>query len=354
MEKLPLALSYDDVLLIPNSSVIESRKEVDLTTRLTDRLTLKIPLVATKMDSVTGVEMAVKMGKLGGMAIIPRFDSPEIQATKVAAVKKEKVVIAAAVGIKDGYLERAEMLVKAGATVLNIDVAHGHMERNMVVTRKLKRIFGRSVVIISGIAATAKCAEDLYRAGADCILVGVGAGSICTTRVQTGCGVPGLTSLLWVSRVARKYGKTFLPDAGIRSSGDIVKALAAGASAICAGSLFAGTDEAPGEVVVIDGETYKTYNGSASVVEKKRQIAKYDKDKEGHYVEQVEGVASLVKAKGPVEGVVNSLLAGVRSGMSYCGARSIEELWLRARFIRITGAGRVENGAHDVRVSESG
>jgi IMP dehydrogenase len=347
----PLALSYDDVVLIPQYSEINSRSEVDLTTKISDRLSLSIPLISTKMDKVTGVEMAIAMGKLGGMGILPRFETAQIQAQKVTEIKKSNVVVAAAVGCKDGFMDRAEMLVAAGATVLDVDVAHGHMRKTIDSVKNLKNRFGKNITLMAGIADTYECAMDLYSAGADCLLVGIGAGSICTTRIQTGFGLPGFTSLLQAARAAKKTGKTFVPDAGMRTSGDIVKALATGASAICAGFLFSGTDEAPGEKIEINGKFYKKYNGSASLAEKMAQVQKDPSDKNKQYVVHVEGVESLVPYKGPVSQVVESLLAGVRSGLAYAGARNIPELWAKAKFVRITQAGTLESRAHDVIVA---
>ncbi|MBX4205939.1 guanosine monophosphate reductase [Candidatus Microgenomates bacterium] len=346
---MKLALSYDDVLLVPKYSDIDSRSEVDLTTQLSNNVKLQIPLVPTKMDTVTGVEMAIAMGKMGSFAILPRFDTPEVQSDKVLQVKKSGVkLISAAVGVKEGFLERAEKLVAAGANILNVDVAHGHMKQTIETTKTLKQKFGNDIMIISGIVATKESAVDLYDAGADCLLVGIGAGATCTTRVMTGFGIPGLQSLMDVSEIARKYKKTFMPDAGIRNSGDIVKALAAGASAICAGSMFAGTDEAPGNIIEKDGKKFKQYNGSASLTEKLKHVKTYSKDKNKNYTVQIEGVESLVPYKGSVNDLIASLLAGVRSGLSYAGARTIPEFWQKAEFIQITAGGLRENGAHDV------
>lgn len=190
--------------------------------------------------------------------------------------------------------------------------------------------------------------QDFYEAGADCLLVGVGAGSTCTTRIMTGCGVPSITSLLDTAKAAKKYKKTFAPDAGIRNSGDVVKALAAGASAIVSGYLFAGTNETPGKIFEIDGKKYKEYSGSASLGQKVQQVKNDPSDKDCTYTTHVEGVEGLVPHKGPVSGIVENLLAGVRSGFSYCGARNIPELWKKAKFIRITHAGSIENGTHDI------
>lgn len=352
-QKIPLGLSYDDILLIPQYSKINSRSEVDLSTQISPRVKLKTPLISTKMDTVTGVEMAIAIGKLGGFGILPRFESIEKQASKISRVKKAGVLTAAAIGVRDGYMERAEALVKAGAEIINIDVAHGHLKKNIVATRKVKEKFGDKITLISGITSTYECAVDLYKAGADSLLVGVGAGATCTTRVMTGCGVPTLTSLLETAKAAKEYKKTFMPDAGIKNSGDIVKALATGASAIVAGFLFAGTAEAPGKIVEINSVKYKRYNGSASFKEKGEHIKKNSLDKKTNYTAHIEGVSGLVTYKGPVKGYLEKLLAGVRSGFSYCGAQNINELWKKAQFIRISQLGVRESGAHDVIVESS-
>lgn len=344
----PLALSYDDVLLVPQYSEVKSRTEIDLSSIISPNLTLTTPIISTKMDTVTGVEMAIIMGKRGGLGILPRFDPIEIQADKAAKVKQSGVVAAAAIGVKEGYLERAEALVNAGATVIDIDVAHGHMKQTIEATKKIRERFGENITIFSGIAATEKCAEDLYNAGADSVLVGIGGSPICSTRIVTGCGLPVFASLLEVAKAARKHKKTFFPDSGIRNSGDIVKALAAGASAVVCGYFLAGVDESPGELVEINGRKYKTYNGSASEEEKKKQVEKDPSDKNHNYTIQIEGITSLVDYRGSAKEYLEKVLAGVRSGLSYCGARSIPELWEKAKFVRVTNSGIVENGAHDV------
>ncbi len=349
----PLALSYDDVLLVPQYSELKSRSEVDLSVQISPRLKLKTPLISTKMDTVTGVKMAIAMGKLGGFGILPRFEVTDSQVDKVREVKKANVPVAAAVGIKEGFIKRTEALVNAGAEIINVDVAHGHLQITIDAVSKLREKFGDKITLIAGITSTYECAEALYEAGADSLLVGIGAGATCTTRVKTGCGVPGFTSLLETAKSARKRGKTFMPDAGIRNSGDIVKALAAGASAIVSGFLFAATDEAPGKIVEIKGQTYKEYNGSASLKEKTRQVKIDASDKNKNYIKHVEGVEGLIPVRGPVKNVVENLLTGVRSGFSYCGARTIEDLWQKANFIRVTPHGRIENGFHDIMVIKS-
>lgn len=352
-QKFPLALSLDDVLLVPSYSEINSRNEVDLSTTISDKVNLKIPLISANVDTITGIDMAIKMGKLGGLGVLPRFDPPDRQAEKVRQIKKSKVLAAASIGIRKEKQDRAEMLVKAGVDILNIDVAHGHMQAAIEATSNLKNKYGDRVTIISGIIATADAAEAHYKAGSDCVALGVGSGSICTTRVQTGCGVPGFTSLIEIAPVAKKYKKAFIPVAGIKNSGDIVKALATGASAVWGGYIFSGTKETPGNVITLDGKKYKRYNGSTSQREKVRQIEKYKFGKTKTYSIHIEGVESLVPYRGDLEGVVESLLAGVRSGMSYCGAKDIPSLWERAKFIRITQSGIKSGDAHDVIVGGS-
>jgi IMP dehydrogenase len=250
-------------------------------------------------------------------------------------------------------MDRAEKLANAGADILTLDVAHAHMERALEITRELKQRFGSHVDIISGVVGTYEGAHDLFKAGADSVRVGVGPGTICITRIVTGVGVPQITAVMEASRAARKFKRTILCDGGIKNSGDIVKALAAGASAAIAGSLFAGTDEAPGEKIEKDGKTYKVYNASTSLTEKKNHIKKIGNELSHNYSKQVEGVESLVPFKGPVAEVIENLTSGIRSGLSYCGAANIETLWKKAKFIQVTASGVRESGAHDVILTKS-
>jgi IMP dehydrogenase len=347
-QDIPRGFSFDDVLLIPQYSTVESRSDIDLSTQISPNIKLNIPLISTKMDTVTGVEMAINLGKLGGMGILPRWETVDIQADKISKVKREKVVVAAAIGIKEGFMERAEALVKAGVDAIDIDVAHGHLQKTIDATAAIKQKFGNKITLISGITSTYECASDLYKAGADMVLVGVGGGATCLTRIVTGCGVPCITALLDTARAAQKYHKTFAPDAGIRNSGDIVKALATGASAIVSGFIFSGTDEAPGKVFEINGKRYKEYSGSASHRQKIIQSQKDPSDKNATYTIHVEGIEGKVPCKGPLNDVVEDLLAGVRSGFSYCGAHDLQELWQKAKFIRVTTLGSRENGAHNI------
>lgn len=269
---IPLALSYDDVLLVPQYSEIKSRLDVDLATQITPHVKLGLPLISINMSDVTGVNMAIALGKLGGLGFLPRFVSPIEQADMVEKVKKANVFAAAALGTRDGYVERAELLVKAGVDILTIDVAHGHMLQTLETTQDLKRRFGETVDIISGVIGTEDGADDLFKSGADSVRVGVGPGTICITRIVTGAGVPQITAVMNAAKAARKWKRTILCDGGAKNSGDIVKGLAAGGSAVVMGSQFAGCDEAPGEIVIKDGIRYKSYNASTSLTEKKNHI----------------------------------------------------------------------------------
>lgn len=351
-QKFKLGLSYDDVLLIPSYSKVSSRKEVDLTVNLTPRLTLKLPVISANMTDVTGKEMAITLGKLGGLGVIPRFMRAEDEAKMVGEVKNTGVIVAASVGLRNGMFARAEMLVKAGADVLFLDVAHGHMHNAIVATQSLRQKFGRSVDIISGNIATYEGAVALYKSGADCVKVGVGPGSICITRQETGVGVPQLTAVLDTARAAKKFKKTIIADGGIKNSGDIVKALAAGASAVMAGNLFAGFDESPGEKVNIKGKPYRNYYASTSFEEKKNHIRDNGDNLDAQYVKHIEGVAGLVPYKGSVIRFLERLSANIRSGFSYCGAKDIDMLRKNAKFIQITSMGLRESGPHDVITSD--
>lgn len=346
--RLDIALSYDDVLLVPQYSKVASRDDVNLTTQIAPRISLKLPLISSNMTDVTGVDMAIALGKLGGMGVIPRFISPEDQANMIEEVKKAGVAVGAAVGLRNGMFDRAEYLVKAGADVLFLDVAHGHMQKTIESTKILKVKFGKDVDIISGNVATYNAAYDLLSAGADSVKVGVGPGSICITRVETGFGVPQLTAILEAARAARHFKKTLIADGGIKNSGDIVKALAAGASAIMAGNIFAGTDEAPGKKIIINGSAYKQYFGSTSSMEKENHIKKSKDDYEKNYSKHIEGVEGAVPYKGPLSEIVEKIEANIRSGFSYAGAFKIEDLWKQAKFVQVTPMGQRESGPHDI------
>lgn len=348
MKPIKLALSYNDVLLVPQFSRIASRTEVDLRTKIAPNIELQIPLIAANMDTVVGEEMAVAMYKLGGMAFIGRFDKPEIQADKIAKIKKLGGESIGVVGVKDDYIKRSEMLLKAGSIALHLDIAHAHSAHGLKVISDIKNKFPK-ISVIAGTIASYEGALDLYKAGADTLKVGIGAGSICITRIATGHGVPEITAVMEAVRAKSKFkNKYIIADGGAKNSGDIVKVLAAGANAYEGGSIFAGTNETPGRVIKKNGILYKEYNGSTSPIEKERQLKKDKSNKHSSYVLHVEGVNAMVPSKGPVRDVVDGLLSGIRSGYSYSGAKDIKELWENAEFIQITSAGYGESIPHDV------
>jgi IMP dehydrogenase len=351
MPAIRQGLSYNDVLLVPRYSRVRTRNDVDLTTTIAPGITLRVPLLSANMDTVTGVEMAIALDRLGGIGVIGRFDSPRTQARTVQAVTAAGARCIGVIGVKDDFLQRAEAMLAAGAAGLHLDVAHAHSEHAIEVIEACKRRWPEAP-LIAGTIATYEAAIDLYEAGADTVKVGIGAGSICITRINTGAGVPQITAIMDVAqaRADRFPDRFVIADGGAANSGDITKALAAGADAYMGGSLFAGADEAPGEIIEVNGALFKHYNGSTSREEKLSQLAKYEEHKHERYHLHIEGVEAMVPAKGPVADIVESLCAGIRSGLSYAGAFTIPELHERAELIQITGAGYVESQAHDVLV----
>lgn len=265
---------------------------------------------------------------------------------------KGRLMVGAAVGVRNEDLQRAEACIKAGADVLVVDVAHGHMEPVIDMVQNLKSAFP-AVPVIAGNVATAEGVIDLAKAGADAVKVGVGSGSICITRVVTGFGVPQLTAIMECAAVAQNLGVQVIADGGIRNSGDITKALAAGANSVMLGSLLAGTDQSPGAPVIRNGRRYKIVRGMASVTANvaRKQVERGTEVNPEEWVEVVpEGVEAVVPYRGNVSEILNQLVGGLRSGMSYCGSETIESLYQHAEFIQITHAGREESGVHDVNV----
>ena len=259
--------------------------------------------------------------------------------------------VGAAVGVGDEAMHRSELLTKAGVDVLVIDTAHGHTDTVMATLRKLKKTF--DVDVIAGNVATVEATSDLIRAGADAIKVGIGPGSICTTRIVAGAGVPQISAIMNCYSVAKRYGVPLIADGGIKYSGDIIKALAAGAHAVMIGSLFAGTDESPGETVLYQGRSYKVYRGMGSLGAME-QGARDRYMQEGVERKKLvpEGVEGRVPHKGPLSQSVHQLVGGLRSGMGYCGCKNLNELRKKARFVRITSAGLRESHVHDVIITK--
>jgi IMP dehydrogenase len=469
------ALAFDDVLLVPRRSPIRSRKDVDLSTRLSRNIKLNIPIVSANMDTVTESAMAISMARNGGVGIIHRFMPVERQVDEVLKVKraesiiiehpytispnsnvhdarrlmqekgvkglpvvdgngkllgilttrdllfenkdsiskvselmtpakdlltarvgtsvdharellrkhkieklpvvdeegylrglitskdmvtlaerpeackdsKGQLIVGAAIGIREGYLDRATELVKAGVDVLVVDVAHGHSDWVLEVVRRLKRELS-DVDVIAGNVATPEGTKDLIEAGADAVKVGIGSGSICITRIVTGAGVPQLTAVLECAEAAKDRNIPVIADGGIRTSGDITKALAAAASCVMVGSLLAGTEESPGVEVMRNGRKYKLHRGMASVGASMKRGTKEAEDDSALLEYVAEGIEAFVPYRGDSHEIITQLVGGVRSGMSYCGARTLAELRHNASFVRLTPAALKESYPHDV------
>ncbi|MCX6019551.1 MAG: IMP dehydrogenase [Chloroflexi bacterium] len=474
------ALTFDDVLLVPQRSSIRSRHAVDTSTQFTRHIRLGVPVVSSNMDTVTESAMAIAMARTGGIGVLHRFMTIERQADEVSRVKRaegyvvehpytlqdtatvrqakealiehaiggllivdaagtlvglvstrdlifealddlavtnvmtprEKLVtvqegtsledaravlrmhrleklpvldaqgglsglitaqdivklelwpnatkdergrlrVAAALGTKREDIERAAACVNAGVDALVIDIAHGHSDSVIEMTRALKQYFPK-VDVVAGNVASAAGVRDLAEAGADAVKVGVGAGSICITRIVTGFGVPQLMAVDECAQAGQRLGVPIIADGGIRTSGDITKALAVGASTVMLGSLLAGTDEAPGASVVRNGRRFRVVRGMASLtanIDRREVDLKREVDPEEWERVVPEGVEAMVPARGPVRDMLYQLVGGYRSGLSYAGAANIQELWANAEFVRITSAGKSESGAHDVSVS---
>jgi IMP dehydrogenase len=266
--------------------------------------------------------------------------------------KKGRLLVGSAVGVKGDYLERTEALLEAGADVIVVDIAHGHSDNAVNCVHLIKKAF-RDCELIAGNIATGKGAEDLIKAGVDAVKVGVGSGSICITRVITGSGVPQLTAILDSVKISKEYEVPVISDGGIRNSGDVTKALAAGSSSVMVGSLMGGTDESPGKTLVKNGKKYKIYRGMASFYASLGR--KYREEGEQIETEDLndyvpEGVEAMVSYKGSVVEIIRQLVGGLRSGLSYCGAKTINEMQQNAEFVRITTAGYIESQPHDVNV----
>lgn len=329
-------LTFDDVLIVPAKSDVRSRRDPILTSRLTRKIEIETPIISANMDTVTEAEMAIAMHQQGAFGILHRFVSIEEQVEQVARVRAAGAKhIGASIGVGDEFKQRAAALVQAGVDVVTIDIAHGHSVSMMETMKWLKDTYP-SLQIIAGNIATPEGAEDLIQAGADAIKVGIGPGSMCTTRIITGCGVPQLSAIALCAEVADKHGVPVIADGGIKTSGDIMKAFAAGASTVMLGSMLAGTIETPGE---IKGGR-KQYRGMAS---KAAQVSWRGGVPTGM---AAEGESTFVNVKGHVKDVILELTGGVRSGMSYINAISVAEIRSKARFMEMTAAGSLESRAH--------
>lgn len=362
-------LTFDDVLLIPAESHVLPN-EVDLSTQIAKNLKLKVPFISAGMDTVTESSMAIAMALQGGMGVIHKNMSIQAQAGEVANVKsgalnsmmshaavddQNRLLVAAAVGVTSDTFERAEALFKAGADAIVIDTAHGH---SAGVLRKIAEIRDHfpNETLIAGNVATGEGTRALFEAGVDVVKVGIGPGSICTTRVVAGVGVPQISAIYDAASVAYEFGKAIIADGGIKYSGDIVKALAAGGNAVMLGSMLSGTTEAPGEVYEDNGKKYKSYRGMGSVGAMAQSHGSSDRYFQGGVNEAnklvPEGIEARVEYKGDVSDVIFQMVGGLRSGMGYVGAGDIQTLINQAQFVQITNAGLRESHPHDVQITK--
>ncbi|MDR2538163.1 MAG: IMP dehydrogenase [Bifidobacteriaceae bacterium] len=402
MRKIEIGLTYDDVLLIPKKSALLP-EQISFRTKFTPRFSINIPLISAAMDTVTDAKMAIEMRRLGGVGVLHRNNTIEDQvamvkqvnsATKIESADEDNqktsnepettIVIqsnqepgvmaasspldktsnqpvplpqssisspiAAAVGFYGDAYERAQKLRDAGVNVLVVDTAHGHSKAVIEMVAKLKadREFA-DLDIVAGNIATAEAANDLVEAGADALKVGIGPGSICTTRVVAGVGVPQLSAVQAVSQIADRHNIPVIADGGINYSGDIAKAIVGGAWTVMCGSQFAGTDESPGEIKEIDGRKVKVYRGMGSLGVMARGTQSFSKDRYFQNTTQTivpEGITGTIAYKGPIEFIIDQLLGGLRQSMFYLGARRILDLKANGQFIRISPAGLRESHPH--------
>lgn len=463
------ALTYDDVLLVPQKSTITSRQDTDTSTKFSRNINLKIPISSANMDTVTESEMAIAMALAGGIGVIHRFCSIAVQAKEVSVVKRKqniiinepftvspkdtlqkvkerikechcksflvaeddnkllgvisnrdyafitneetlvadmmtpleklvtapydikpeaarellqkkhveklplvdkdfkilglitatdilnnhnninaakdkrgRLLVGAAIGVREDYMDRVDALIKAEVDVLVLDIAHGHSSNELDAIAKIRAKYP-NVELVGGNIATAQAAEDLIKAGVDAVKVGIGPGSICTTRITTGFGVPQLSAIMNITKVCRKYNIPLIADGGIKQSADLVKALAAGADTVMIGGQLAGTQESPGPTITHQGRQYKISRGMASLT---AAMSRPDAKEKLQEITP-EGVEARVPYRGPVKNILNQYVGGLRSGMSYGNAKTLEELRTNAEFIRITGSGMKESGSHD-------
>lgn len=332
-------LTFDDVLLMPAHSEMSSRRAPQLDSKVTKNFSLKTPIISANMDTVTEYQMAIKMAQLGGLGILHRFMSPEEQVRQVKlmleAIKPLGLPVAASIGVKEEGMMRADMLANAGVDILTIDIAHGDSVMMFETLSYVKKKYPK-IDVIAGNTAMPEGVKRLIDNGADAVKVGIGPGSMCTTRIITGCGVPQLTAVAMCVLEARKYGVPVIADGGIKTSGDIVKAFAAGAQTVMLGSMLSGCLETPGD---IEGGR-KRYRGMAS---KDAQVSWRGELPTGM---AAEGEARWVNCKGSVENIVSELAGGVRSGMTYLNAYNISDINKNARFMEMTASGMMESKPH--------
>jgi len=371
----PQGLTYDDILLIPGYTDF-SRDDITLKTKISKNIEISIPFVSAPMDTVTESKLAIELATLGGIGIIHRNLSVSNHADEVKKVKKEKLLVGAAIGVSEGYIVRLEALVKAGVDLVVLDSAHGWTNKFIDALKFIKKTYPKIDVVVGNIA-THEAASDLCKNGADGLRVGMGPGAICTTRIVSGMGVPQVSAIRETVKAAKKYAVPVIADGGIKYSGDIIKALALGASSVMMGSYFAQSEESPGRIYnlkrnevpsrfqsIFDSHSnitfkFKSYRGMGSEGAMK-EGAKIKSEDEFHgksYKDKVlvaEGVEGMVPVKGKVKELLDQSIGGIKSGMFYIGAKNISELQKKAKFIQVTQASLTESHPHGIIISNGG
>ena len=348
MGSIEESLTFDDVTLVPQYSSILPHETITKT-ELSKNLKLNIPLLSSAMDTVTESKMAIAIARSGGLGIIHKNLNPKNQALEVKKVKKNNMIVGAAVGTNEKDIDRVYKLLESKVDLIVVDTAHGHTKKVLTMINKIKKISKNSIVCAGNIA-TGKAAKFLADSGADIVKVGIGPGSICTTRLVTGIGVPQLSAVLDVKKALQNYKTKLISDGGIKFSGDISKAIAAGADAVMIGSLFAGTTESPGKIFKYKGKLYKNFRGMGSAGAMSAGSAdRYFQKKSKNISKYVaEGVEGIIKFKGPVDKTIYQLVGGLKSSMGYMGSKTIKDLQKKSEFVKITKAGFYESMVHNV------
>ena len=349
MDPIKEALTFDDVTMAPKySGVLPS--EVDTSTKLSANLTLKIPLLSSAMDTVTESKMAIAIAKAGGIGVIHRNLNIKKQIDEIRKVKKQGLLVGAAVGAGPLELKRAEAILKEQINLIVVDTAHGHSKKVAEIVKAIKKIKTKKTTLCAGNIATADAAKFLIKLGVDIVKVGIGPGSICTTRLVAGIGVPQLSAILAVKQGIKNNKTKIISDGGIKYSGDIAKALSAGADAVMIGSLFAGSTETPGKLIKKNGKLFKSFRGMGSVgAMNKGSADRYFQKKQKDTSKYVpEGVEGFVKYKGDVKNIIYKLIGGLKSSMGYLGAKKVLYLKTKPNFVKITKAGFYESMVHNV------
>ena len=349
MDPIKEALTFDDVSMAPKySEVLPS--EVNTSTKLSNNLILEIPLLSSAMDTVTESKMAIAIAKVGGIGVIHRNLDIKKQVQEIRKVKKQKLLVGAAVGAGPLELKRAKAILKENIDLIVVDTAHGHSKKVAEIIKVIRKMKTKKTTLCAGNIATAEAAKFLIKLGVDIVKVGIGPGSICTTRLVAGIGVPQLSAIIEVKKGVRNNKTKIISDGGIKYSGDIAKALSAGADAVMIGSLFAGSLETPGKLIKKNGKLYKSFRGMGSVgAMNKGSADRYFQTKQKDASKYVpEGVEGFVKYKGDVKSIIYKLIGGLKSSMGYLGAKKITLLKNKPNFVKITKAGFYESMVHNV------